>query len=158
VALHCNGAKLVVHSDHPHLVGVDPDILSTGLVFLYLKVGPPPPPCLLASLPVCRENVLLWAHSLPNPLLTLVRIIINSSSSSSAPVSELQLCQGQTLLTSTVDLWCREGKLSSIPLMETVSLTVSWSPPQVACVKVSPLPFCHTCRPSRSAWQEICSS
>jgi hypothetical protein len=37
VALHCNGAKLVVHSDHPHLVGVDPDILSTGLVFLYLK-------------------------------------------------------------------------------------------------------------------------
>ncbi|CAI8050074.1 Kinesin-like protein Klp98A [Geodia barretti] len=37
LALHCNGAKLVVHSDHPHLVGVDPDILSTGLVFLYLK-------------------------------------------------------------------------------------------------------------------------
>lgn len=37
VALHSEGAKMVVHSDQPHLVGIDPDILSTGLVFFYLK-------------------------------------------------------------------------------------------------------------------------
>jgi hypothetical protein len=28
---------MVIHSDQPHLVGIDPDILSTGLVFFYLK-------------------------------------------------------------------------------------------------------------------------
>ena len=39
VALHSEGAKMVVHSDQPHLVGIDPDILSTGLVFFYLKVS-----------------------------------------------------------------------------------------------------------------------
>ena len=38
LALHCEGAKLVVESENPHLVGIDPDILSTGLVFFYLKV------------------------------------------------------------------------------------------------------------------------
>lgn len=30
--------KMVVDSDQPHFVGVDPDILSTGLVFYYLRV------------------------------------------------------------------------------------------------------------------------
>lgn len=29
---------MVVDSMQPHFVGVDPDILSTGLVFFYLKV------------------------------------------------------------------------------------------------------------------------
>jgi kinesin family protein 16B len=37
VALHSEGTKMVIHSDQPHLVGIDPDILSTGLVFFYLK-------------------------------------------------------------------------------------------------------------------------
>lgn len=39
VAVHSEGSKVVVHSDQPHLVGIDPDILSTGLVFFYLKVS-----------------------------------------------------------------------------------------------------------------------
>ena len=30
---------MVVDSTRPHFVGVDPDILSTGLVFYYLKVS-----------------------------------------------------------------------------------------------------------------------
>ena len=30
---------MVVDSMRPHFVGVDPDILSTGLVFYYLKVN-----------------------------------------------------------------------------------------------------------------------
>ena len=29
---------MVVDSQQPHFVGVDPDILSTGLVFYYVKV------------------------------------------------------------------------------------------------------------------------
>ena len=39
VALHSEGVKMVVDSEQPHFVGVDPDILSTGLVFYYLKVS-----------------------------------------------------------------------------------------------------------------------
>lgn len=39
VALHSEGVKMVVDSEQPHFVGVDPDILSTGLVFYYLKDG-----------------------------------------------------------------------------------------------------------------------
>ena len=38
VALHSEGSKMVVNSEQPHLVGMDPDILSTGLVFYYLQV------------------------------------------------------------------------------------------------------------------------
>ena len=38
MALHSEGAKMMIHSNQPHLVGIDPDILSTGLVFFYLKV------------------------------------------------------------------------------------------------------------------------
>lgn len=45
---------MVINSEKPHLVGVDPDILSTGLVFYYLKVALPPlsPPSLTAALPL----------------------------------------------------------------------------------------------------------
>ena len=39
VGLHSEGVKMVVDSEQPHFVGVDPDILSTGLVFYYLKVS-----------------------------------------------------------------------------------------------------------------------
>lgn len=39
LALHSEGMKMVINSEKPHLVGVDPDILSTGLVFYYLKVA-----------------------------------------------------------------------------------------------------------------------
>ena len=39
LALRSEGVKMVVDSMQPHFVGVDPDILSTGLVFYYLKVG-----------------------------------------------------------------------------------------------------------------------
>ena len=39
MALRSEGVKMVVDSMQPHFVGVDPDILSTGLVFYYLKVG-----------------------------------------------------------------------------------------------------------------------
>ncbi len=39
MALRSEGVKMVVDSIQPHFVGVDPDILSTGLVFYYLKVG-----------------------------------------------------------------------------------------------------------------------
>lgn len=38
LALHSEGVKMVVDSEQPHFVGVDPDILSTGLVFYYFKV------------------------------------------------------------------------------------------------------------------------
>ena len=38
LALRSEGIKMIVDSQRPHFVGVDPDILSTGLVFYYLKV------------------------------------------------------------------------------------------------------------------------
>lgn len=38
LALRSEGVKMVVDSMQPHFVGVDPDILSTGLVFYYLRV------------------------------------------------------------------------------------------------------------------------
>ena len=38
LALHSEGVKMVVDSQEPHFVGVDPDILSTGLVFYYFNV------------------------------------------------------------------------------------------------------------------------
>ena len=38
LALRSEGVKMVVDSEQPHFVGVDPDFLSTGLVFYYLKV------------------------------------------------------------------------------------------------------------------------
>ena len=38
LALRSEGVKMIVDSQRPHFVGVDPDILSTGLVFYYLKV------------------------------------------------------------------------------------------------------------------------
>ena len=39
LALRSEGVKMIVDSQRPHFVGVDPDILSTGLVFYYLKVS-----------------------------------------------------------------------------------------------------------------------
>lgn len=36
--MRSEGVKMIVDSQRPHFVGVDPDILSTGLVFYYLKV------------------------------------------------------------------------------------------------------------------------
>lgn len=45
---------MVVQSDQPHLVGLDPDILSTGLVFFHLKVVVP---CGLSGI-VCDEALL----------------------------------------------------------------------------------------------------
>lgn len=41
LALRSEGVKMVVDSKQPHFVGVDPDLLSTGLVFYYLKVCAP---------------------------------------------------------------------------------------------------------------------
>lgn len=40
LALRSEGIKMIVDSQRPHFVGVDPDVLSTGLVFYYLKVNP----------------------------------------------------------------------------------------------------------------------
>ena len=41
LALHSEGVKMMVASELPHFIGVDDDILSTGVVLYHLTVSVP---------------------------------------------------------------------------------------------------------------------